>query len=306
MKIEHLLARHFYTAKQLTLQGIGTFTLSPDFILPAETDKEAIIPQGVITFAQNNKATEDEALIDFIVQQTRKMKPLASSDLDSFISLGSQFLNIGKPFKIEGIGVLEKNQLGQYLFTQYGQLANTKTDEAPVQQIKEKRDETISFASEEKTKPINGKRITAVLAGLVVLGGVAWAAWYFLINNKTTSAADQPQPVQTNTTAVPDTTKKDTATLAATAQKPDSTAALTTSNTGYNFKVVIKTYPSLALAQKAYARLTSYGHKLIMFTSDSIIYKLAMPLSLPLSDTAYARDSIRKKLFGGSPYIELK
>lgn len=306
MKIEHLLARHFYTAKQLTLQGIGTFTLSPDFILPAETDKEAVIPQGVITFAQNNKATEDTALIDFIVQQTRKMKPLASSDLDSFISLGSQFLNIGKPFKIEGVGVLEKNQLGQYLFTQYGQIVNTKSEDTPVQQVKEKRDETISFASEEKSNPINGKKITAILAVLIVIGGLAWAGWYFFMNSKPDTAAVQTASVNTSTTAAPDTSKKDTTALAVTTQKPDSTATVTNSNTGYTFKVIIKTYPSLVLAQKAYTRLTGYGHKLLMYTADSVTYKLAMPLSLPLSDTAYAKDSIRKKLFGGSPYIELK
>ena len=42
----------------------------------------------------------------------------ASADLDSYLVLGKQFLNIGKPFIIEGLGVLEKSQQGDYEFRQ--------------------------------------------------------------------------------------------------------------------------------------------------------------------------------------------
>lgn len=304
MKIEHILARYLYAVKQLTLQGIGTFSLSPDFIMPAETEKDASIPAGSILFTQNTKAAEDPALIDFIVQQTRKMKPLASSDLESFIVLGSQFLNIGKPFKIEGVGVLEKNQLGDYIFTQYGQVLNTKAEEAPVQK-KEKAEERISFASEEKPKSIDGKKITALLAALIVLGGIGWALWYFVINKKETESVTKNITVPANTPASADTAKKDTAAIPPALQKTDNTP-VTSNNAAYSFKVVIKNYPSLAIAQKRFDILTSYGHKLIMYTSDSVTYKVAMPFSLPLSDTAYIKDSVRKTLFGGNPYIELK
>lgn len=305
MKIEHILARYLYAVKQLTLQGIGTFSLSPDFIMPAETDKDASIPAGSIIFTQNTKATEDPALIDFIVQQTRKMKPLASSDLESFIVLGSQFLNIGKPFKIEGVGVLEKNQLGDYIFTQYGQVLNTKAEEAPVQK-KEKAEERISFASEEKPKSIDGKKITALLAALIVLGGIGWALWYFVFNKKETDSAANNITVPANTPAAADTAKKDTAALQPAVQKTDINIPVTANNAAYSFKVVIKNYPSLAIAQKRFDILTSYGHKLIMYTTDSVTYKVAMPFSLPLSDTTYVKDSVRKALFGGNPYIELK
>lgn len=303
MKIEHLLARHLYNAKTLTLQGIGTFSLPADFVLPGENDKITEIPQGAISFTQNAKATEDADLINFIVQHSRKMKALASSDLDSFISLGTQFLNIGKPFKLDGIGMLEKNQLGEYLFTQYGQIVSAKAEEAPVQ-IKEKREDDFSFSKEESKTNGNTKKIIVTLLAAVVLAGAGWAVWYFFINKK-----EVPQTVQQ--TVAPtfnntDTAKKDSL---AVSQKPDSvtaTAATTADNSSYTFKVVIKNYPSLAIAQKRYDKLTGYGHKLIMYTNDSVTYKVAMPFTLPLSDTAYVVDSVRKKLFGGNPYVELK
>ncbi|MFN8244987.1 MAG: hypothetical protein U0T56_01200 [Ferruginibacter sp.] len=36
--------------------------------------------------------------------KTRKIKPLATSDLESFTMLGKQFMNIGKPLILEGLG----------------------------------------------------------------------------------------------------------------------------------------------------------------------------------------------------------
>lgn len=108
MKIEQLLVQHFYQHRQITLQGLGTFTLSPDIALPADNDKDSNLPENAISFVYNPRAQEDDELISFIVQQTRKIRPLASADLDSYLVLGKQFLNIGKPFTIEGLGQLEK------------------------------------------------------------------------------------------------------------------------------------------------------------------------------------------------------
>jgi hypothetical protein len=301
MKIEHLLARHFYSAKQLTLQGIGTFTLSPDFVMPAETDKDNALPPGAITFTQNSRATEDTALIEFIVQQTRKMRPLASSDLDSFISLGSQFLNIGKPFKIDGMGVLEKNQLGEYLFTQQGLFANPRGEDAPVQ-IKEKQEERISFATEEKARPANTKKMLLLLAAFIVLGGLGWAGWYFFTHKKADTATENNVVAPVTIPPVTDTAKKDTAALS---MKPDSSTVIAVNNAANSFRVVIKTYPTLLLAQKAFTRLTNYGHKVQLYTNDSVVYKIAMPFTLPLADTAYVKDSLRK-FFNAKTAVELQ
>ncbi len=306
MKIEHLLVQHFYNAKQVTLQGVGTFNLSPDFIMPFDNDKkDTSIPPDTISFHYNPKATEDDALITYIIQQTRKIKPLASSDLESYIMLATQFLNIGKPFIIDGIGVLEKNQSGEYQFTQQGQYLNAKAEDAPVQ-IREKSDEDISFASQAKPNG-NNKKIFVLLASFLALGVIIWGAWYFLSEKKNTPAVEALQA--TPPVAVqPDTAKIDTAKLTV-QQKPDSIAAkpvIPSAANDYSFKIVIKNYPSLIAAQKAYSRLTSYGYKLLLYTADSITYKLAMPFTRPLSDTTYARDSVRNRLFGGKPYVELK
>jgi hypothetical protein len=300
MKIEQLLVQHFYITKQVTLQGIGTFTLTPDFVMPAETDKDIVLPENAVSFQYNPKATEDESLINYIVKQSRKMRPLASADLESYLMLASQFLNIGKPLKIEGIGMLEKNQSGEYQFSQ-GQFINTKVEDAEIK-LKEKADENISFTNEAKPAAVN-KKLLAIIAAVLIIGAIGWAVWYFLSNKKTA------EPVAENTTEqvtppVTDTTKKDTSALVQ--HKPDSivTAPATATMPG-TFNVVIKKYPSLLLAQNAYNRLSKYGYKLQLYTADSITYKLAMPMALPLTDTIHAKDSVRI-LFGGKPSIDIK
>jgi len=305
MKIEQLLVQHFYLTKQVTLQGIGTFTLSPDFIMPMDTDKDLVLPENAVSFQYNSRATEDEALINYIVQQTRKIKPLATADLESYLMLASQFLNIGKPFKIEGIGMLEKSQLGEYEFLQ-GQFINTKTEQAEVL-LKEKSREDISFSNRIEPKaPGNNKKAVSIFAAIIALAIIGWAAWYFFIkkNNEADVSQNTPEQIQQTVAATPDTNKIDTIKLLP--QKPDTLAPATNAANGYTFKIVIKNYPSLLLAQKAYTRLTSYGHKLILYTADSVTYKIAMPFTRPVADTVYAKDSVRNLLFGGNPYIELK
>ncbi len=309
MKIDQLLVQHFYNAKQVTLQGIGTFTLSPDVIVPADTDKDIVLPENAVSFEYNPKATEDEELINYILQQTRKIRPLASADLESYIMLATQFLNIGKPLKIDGIGMLEKNQLGEYLFSQ-GQFINTKTEQAEVK-LKEKSREDVSF-NNKTDQPINRKKIAVILVSVIAIAGIGLAAWYFL-NTKDDVATpivkntiEQPKPTPPTAAVNTDTAKKDTA-VAIVPQKPDSIIKAPITPAGdYTFKVVIKNYFTLAAAQKSFDRLTSYGHKLLLYTNDSVTYKVAMPFTRPLADTTYAKDSIRRGLFGGNPYIELK
>ena len=102
--------------KQISLQGIGTFKI--DALVPESTDndKPVIIPPDAITFVYDPKTGEDDELINFIVQNTKKIKPLASADLDSYLTLGRQFLNIGKPFTIHNLGTLDKLKSGDLEF----------------------------------------------------------------------------------------------------------------------------------------------------------------------------------------------
>jgi len=303
MKIEQLLVQYLYNNKKVSLQDIGMFHISPDINLPVDNDKEMQLPPDAIIFEYDKKAVLDEGLVDFIVQQTRKIRPLASSDLESYSILSKQFLNIGKPLIIDGLGTLQKSQQGNYIFSQ-GHVVNAKLEAGPVH-VREKQSEEISFKSTEKRSDEKPKKTWAIAAliGFIIL--IAAATIYFLFyKNKDTGLAaveaTSQDTIVTEATPAPVSMVRDTV-------KPlidSANNVVASANDGSVFKVVIKEYPTKALAEKAYARLTNFGHKLILAPIDSSRYKLLIPFSTPLSDTTRAKDSL-SKFFQSKAYIEL-
>lgn len=300
MKIEQLLVQHFYNHREVTLQGMGTFTLSPDFVLPKENDKDAELPDNAISFQYNARATQDDELISYIVQQTRKMKSLAAADLDSYLVLGKQFLNIGKPFKIEGMGMLVKNQQGELEFTKGGAFhARMETPHAAAAKEKTVNPE-ISFASESKKTEGGNKKILLVAGAVVLLGLVGTTAWYFLsrknntVNDTAANVTTMPQDTAKSTVTKPDTA----------ATKPPVTAI--PANYGYTFKVVfLKTSDSAAAVSRMNV-LTARHHTVIMYKKDSVTFALAEPFKLPLSDTAHVKDSLNRYYYLGKAVIEIQ
>ena len=268
---------------------MGTFTLSPDFVVPKDNDKDAEIPDNAISFLYNARATADDALINYIVQQTRKMKALAAADLDSYLVLGKQFLNIGKPFKIEGMGMLEKNQQGDLEFTR-GYTFHSKTENSPVVLKEKTENPEISFASE--SKPSTGNKKGLMIAVIIIaLGLIGTAAWYFLIRKNNSEIVTPAIIVST------DTTKADTA-LPVPA-KP------IVADDGYTFKVVFLVTADSAAAVSRMDDLTRRKHKVIMYKADSVYYKLAEPFTLPLADTTRIKDSLNSYYYKGKAFIEL-
>ena len=298
MKVEQLIVQYLYNNKKVTLQDIGFFTISPDSLVPSDNEKETALPPGAILFEYNTKAPPDEGLIDFVVQHSRKIKPLAASDLESYSILSKQFLNIGKPLIIEGLGTLVKNQQGIYEFTQ-GHIINARLEAAPAQ-LKEKLNEEIVFTTPYR-EPASKKGWVIALIGLfVVITGLA--LFYFLRNPNKDNTLERVDTLQdTVVVAKPvlpsavDTAKKTVA---------NTTNTTVVKNDGYSFKVVIKIYPTKQAAQRAYIRLTSFGHILIMSAVDSTRYKLAIPFKTPLSDTLRAKDSL-SIFFQSKAYIDL-
>lgn len=295
MKIEQLIVQHLYNNKKVSIQDIGSFTLSPDMPLPLDNEKEMSMPENAVTFQYNKKALQDDELIDFIVSQTRKIKPLATSDLESYSILAKQFLNIGKPFPIEGLGVLLKNQAGEYEFTQ-GTHINAKLDAAPAQH-KEKVDEAISFSTKALSPRDNRKWIYIFLLLFVV--AIVAVLYYFLTQGNKDNTVEKLVQINPDSISIP----KDSIIQPLKPAADTTTASLKTDSTTFN--IVIKEYPSKEAADRAFIKLSSYGHKLVIYPKDSFTYKIAMPFTSPLSDTLRARDSL-KIFFGGRPYIEMK
>lgn len=284
MKIEQLIVQHLYNSKKVSLEDIGTFYLSPNVNLSGD-EKETVLPENAITFEYQPKAQRDDALVDFIVQHSRKIKPLATSDLESYSILGREYLNIGKPFLIEGLGILQKTQFGTYEFVQ-GNTINPKL-EAQAAHIKEKDDHVIDFSSPAR-KNNSGKNGMIVLA-LIVVALTAAAIIYFVTREPkvpVNTAENNPDSSQ-KLTQVPII---DSVAIRDSIAKADN---IKTDNT--TFKVVIRKFSSMDAAQKALDAYTASGQNFEIKPSDSSFY-IVKGFYFPVTDSARIKDSLSRVL----------
>ena len=297
MKIEQLIVQYLYTNKKVTLQDIGVFYLSDNVTIPVEQDKEASLPDNAITFEYNTKAVQDDGLIEFIVQQTRKIKPLATSDLESFTILGRQFMNIGKPLPIEGLGILQKNQHGEYEFIQ-GHSINPRLEPIPAA-LKEKNKEDIVFTTPPR-KQNSKSGIFAVVIIFLLLA--AAASFYFVFKNNKDQKVDQLTVQKKDSTITP----KDTGISKQVVMAPKEPVAVTQSiPDSVKFNIVVREYKTLAKANEIARTYRSYGYKVIQYSKDSLTYKLAVPFTRLLSDSTHLKDSLKRVYTNSNPYLEI-
>ena len=298
MKTEQLIVQYLYSNKKVTLQEMGVFTITSDIHIPEDSDKDIVLPVDAIQFVYDPKAPVDDGLVAFIMESTRKIKPLAYSDLESFIILNKQFLNIGKPLVFEGLGTLQKTQVGHYSFTQAA-TSHVINEEMP-KLITEKLKEKVTFATPQKEKNTgNNKTALWVLLGVIVLGA-ALATIYFMNKNKK-EIGNVNETVSNIVDTLPEKNTADT--TAAVVNKP-AVIVPNNLNDSNSFYIVIKEFSDLATAQKSFKKLTSYGNKLVLTTKDSSTYKMKMPFIKPLTDTLRVKDSLAK-FFQAKTYVEL-
>jgi hypothetical protein len=313
VKIEQLVVQHFYNNKELGLQGFGTFKLKPrEDISHNENEPEPPlqVEKDIIEFTYDPKTTEDHALLLYIVQQTGKMKALAAADIESYLVLAKQFLNIGKPFPIDGIGVLQKSQQGNYTFIQ-GPFVAPRVEEQS-KPLKEKQEEPISFKQEIHSIITKRNIQIAAILLLVVAFGITLA--FILVGKKDEPAPAPVAPIVTAPAPAIDTTAK---TIDSSKIKKDSTATIVAApllplapvlplglhDSNIHFEVIIKTYPTLDSVQNSYRRIRADGYKVNIHLYGSQ-YTLGLPFRNPLADSTKMQDSIHM-VFGGATRIEL-
>lgn len=308
MKITYLLGQYLLQHKKMRLQGIGEFVLDDFYENPFENEKGKIrLPENSIQFVPDRKAGEDEGLISFIAEKTAKIRSLASSDLEDFLTGGKQLLNISKQFYIDGLGTLILNDNGNYSFRQSNEAivmaASQEPHPAGYTEKKDEKQESISF-KDTYLKPGHHTGnmfrkpliIFALILGLAIIGGVVYYFFHEWQGNKSTdhNVMEDIRPVMPDPVTVPtDTLSTHT----------DSTTALTPAGIA-SYKVIIET-TGRQRALSRYDTLRKWGHQVQLSTKDSQTFNLYTTITGPLSDTARSRDSI-SRFFGRKARIELK
>ncbi len=298
MKMEQLIAQYLYLNKKVSLQEIGILYLSADVHFSSESDSSAVLPEHAIRFEFDTKTAMDEGLVQYIVAQTRKIKPLATSDLESYTMLSKQFLHIGKPLIIKNVGTILKNQQNEYVFTQGTSMLSKVEDAETSIAEKDTSKDNLNFKT-PKRKSSNKKWILPVLF-LLVIAGILTLVFIRFNNEKTIS--ENRVAIQDS----PATYMADTSMHQQTVASPAAIdTTLTKSKDSIHYNIIIRTYPTSSLALSAQKKFASFGFSnLILVSKDSNQHVLAVPIYSAFRDSTKIKDSIIKQ-FGKSAYIEL-
>lgn len=305
MKLTQLIAQFLYINKQLELPGIGRFSLDPSVVIDPESEKNNRRElTDAIQFEHDTHIRETPELIAFIAERTGKMKALAAADLDSQLWLGLQFLNIGKPFVLEGIGHLLKNQQGQFEFTPgilQPEVLRSQPERAIITENSvQENDGDYSNILQPRKETAPWRRPLAFLFILAGIGIAVWAGYYIYRQSQPDETATlQPEvpekkqaPVPAVTPSVevqnvqPDSTVTDSQAAPSPVTSPGQPASATT------YKFIVET-AGKKRAFERYQRLKSLPTDVKMETTDSITYNLFFVLSASPADTTKLLDSLR-------------
>ncbi len=301
MKITHLLKQYLYQNNKLELPRIGIFTLQVTDQQFPENHKQHGESLSEIIFEYDNSTVADPELITFISENTGKMKALATSDLDSFIEISIQFLNIGKMFKLDGIGTLIKTKQNVYAFTPEKLISGKTIELAKHSQNSSLPDDDYSnfdTTNVEKPSSVSLKKIILLLVIIVGLTAIVWSIIY-LFNWKTLEKTD-PNSSAIEQSIIPvfeDSIKKDSLLF-------DSVKTVNSTNGKSNFKFVLET-TNKQRAFDRYNQLKTYNWDIKLETKDSLVYKLYVIIHGMPIDTIRIKDSLNL-LYGNKVKIENK
>ncbi len=288
MKIQDLLPQYLYQHKTLSIPGLGVFELNPSVNI-YETKEEGW-PDDTITFRQDKNVAITEDFLNYLVQHTGKMKPLAISDLESFVGSGVQLLNIGKPFMLRGIGSVSKSAYGDLQFRQGLPVIDkletaTQTEQLKDRTLQQKEEDEIDFSHEAKT---NSKKVILIFGGVLALALIGWAIYLALPK---TPATEESENIVTDTSSAINKIPADTVST-----KKDSVVnappVVTIDTTSFDLVIDRLSTKEKADAKLAYQK-TVKKRDLTIVQKDSATYQLVLHVARKISDTTHVIDSLK-------------
>ncbi len=290
MTFEQILLIYLYQHKKVSLQEFGTIELTGNIPDADILRKEKNLPVEGINFKHNAAVITNPEFIDFYAEQKGRIRPMAASDIDMHLLQAKQIVNIGNPYEIPGIGKIIKKDNGSLAILPGYYLIPLPvgTNKPPI--IKERaatpmlsRIETDAANAERKAaNAVPWKSIGIGVIGLAIVAAIVWAIIAFL--GPMLKTEPQPEASVMETIIPPD---EDTLT-------DYNLNATLDSNTAITWKAYIREMKGVQEAYSVLGRFKSYKADAYLETTDSITFKLYIPITASIADTAFKRDSLRK------------
>ena len=272
VKLSLLLAQYLLAHKELSLPGLGVFH--------AETHGG---PENTtVTFEQKPVEQFDNSVIEYISEETGKMKVLATSDLQSQLEDAIQFLNTGKPYLFTGIGTLLKKADGSYDFVSNTHMEPPKKKEVP---FTERNTVPQSYIEEKHSSNSDRSKRPAIMILVLVLLAIGATVWFY---SKTTRSKEEHITSTTETGGAKDTIAHQNTRQPAAGP---STAAHSVATPQGMVTYILETTRE-PRASKRYNQLKKIDWPVELEKTDSLHYNILMKLETPPADTGRVRDSL--------------
>lgn len=273
-----------YGNNSISLEGIGEFTLATG---AAPDNNSAASATAAIQFQQNKRALTTEAFINYVAEKEGKNKRLVASDIESFLGQTRQFINIGRPFSIDGVGVVQLGKNWQYEF-----IENISSESKENESAKKHREKPVHKYA-EKVKKTGIKRraksnlnFVVLIITLIIVAGIIASIYYYMSQSNVNISSFPTQGT------IADTLNKNSKNTGNATAKNDSTV----------YRFVFETTYSTARAYKRYGQLVKLSIGVNMdslMTNTTIHYKLYVAKKLLPADTSAVKDSL--SVYFGKP-----
>jgi hypothetical protein len=282
----------------MSLPGLGIFTLDKSVVLPEENDRTLLSTPNAVQFQNANIPSADKELISFICEHTGKIRPLAISDLESYLNLGTEMLNIGKPFYLEGIGTITKNKTGKFDFSP-GEYTVIK-EHGDSHEAGKKGHPSREKKQADTPTPVPGRNMVKLLVFACALAIVGVGGWLMYKKNNPSSVEQTSDSNNATTKQLPpvtdssvsSVTKKDSAKLR---QSDSANPSVSSVVEPANYKFIILTTTNKPHALRRYNQLLGFDLKIHLYQKDSSLFKVYFQFPALTKDTTHIKDSLRRE-----------
>jgi hypothetical protein len=268
-RFDAYIADYLYENKEVALEKLGFVKI----ISFANHDAPASVE-----YIFDKRITTSTGLIEYIAEKSGKNKRLIAADLESHFKQVMEFINIGKPYEIPGIGFIKANKSGVYQFTPFSD-AN-KPIRGGAQPVKR------SGRNNNRT----AIQIISFVIVIAILSGLGWQAYQIFSKKQNNAAVSSVNDSDTLNTSLQDT---------------NNTADTTTQQAGYspndtvNIRYIFETTASGLRARTRTAQLKGFGNNAgydSFITNNTKFYHLYIIQPTKIADTSFIKVSLEKFL----------
>lgn len=298
MALEQYITRFVYQHKEISLQGIGIIKLED--VVPDQDylQKHKSLPITGLSFQHKPQVATTPEFIKYYSETRGKILSLAENDVEAFLGMALQFLNIGNPVELKGLGTISKQKDGSFVMVP-GYFIPLKEDENnnrfKDRVISDEPSGNTNFFGKKEPQSSNSAKLIIALLVIVVAAVAGWWLYSSFLkapeitasSTANTDTMNVPQQVVTPPpAAVPDSIAN-AVTTAAAASNVDSSMV-------QKWKAIFREETDKAKALQVWNNYKKVSTPIQLETTDSVLFRFYVVLESSLREAPRKTDSLAR------------